>query len=75
MKTLDLGYNPLQNSIDVYFKAAYVNPELLEETSSLILQYPFISDVVYDQPLLELLDQNIKRISAVLLASCALFIL
>lgn len=69
-----LGYNPLQNSIDVYFKAAYVNPELLEETSSLILQYPFISDVVYDQPLLELLDQNIKRISTVLLATCTLFI-
>jgi len=69
-----LGYNPLQNSIDVYFKATYVNPELLEETSSLILQYPFISDVVYDQPLLELLDQNIKRISTVLLASCTLFI-
>ncbi|MGC6479354.1 MAG: cell division protein FtsX [Flavobacteriaceae bacterium] len=70
-----LGYNPLQNSIDVFFNAAYVTPELLEETSQMVLQYPFISEVVYDQPLLELLDQNINRLTTIVLATCALFII
>ncbi|MGB0376152.1 MAG: cell division protein FtsX [Flavobacteriaceae bacterium] len=70
-----LGYNPLQNSIDVFFNSAYVTPQLLEETSSYIQQYPFISEVVYDQPLLELLDKNINRLSTIVLGACALFLL
>jgi len=70
-----LGYNPLQNSIDVFFNSAYVTPQLLEETSSYIQQYPFISEVVYDQPLLELLDKNINRLSTIVLGASALFLL
>ena len=70
-----LGYNPLQNSIDVFFNSSYVTPQLLEETSSYIQQYPFISEVVYDQPLLELLDKNINRLSTIVLGASALFLL
>ncbi len=66
-----LGYNPLLNSIDVYFKAAFLNPAVVSKLSKDIERYSYVDEVVYDKPLLELLDENIKKITFwMLLASC-----
>ena len=69
-----LGYNPLLNSIDVFFNADFVNSQSLEETKTSLEASDFVSEVVYDQPLVSLLDNNIQRISLVLLFTSALFI-
>ncbi|MGA0048467.1 MAG: cell division protein FtsX [Flavobacteriaceae bacterium] len=69
-----LGYNPLLNSIDVFFNADFVNTQSLEETKTSLEASDFVSEVVYDQPLVSLLDNNIQRISLVLLFTSALFI-
>ena len=69
-----LGYNPLLNSIDVFFNADFVNTQSLEETKTSLEANDFVSEVVYDQPLVSLLDNNIQRISLVLLFTSALFI-
>ena len=70
-----LGYNPLLNSIDVYFNASYVNTLSLLQTKSELETAEFVNEVVYDQPLVNLLDENISRISLVLLITTVLFVI
>lgn len=70
-----LGYNPLMNSIDVYFKASFLNPAMVSKLSKDLERYGYVSEVVYDQPLLELLDDNIKKITFGMILAGGLFIL
>ncbi len=58
-----LGYNPLQNSIDLYMKADYVSPEQIDEIAGDITSKNFVDEVVYDKPLIALLNDNVKKIS------------
>ena len=69
-----LGYNPLLNSVDIYFNANYVNTLSLTQTKNEIESADFVDEVVYDQPLVTLLDENIQRISVVLMICTVLFI-
>lgn len=69
-----LGYNPLLNSMDVYFKAAFLNPAMVSKLSQDIGLYPYVDEVVYDQPLLELLEENINKITYGILIAAVLFI-
>ncbi len=69
-----LGYNPLLNSIDIYFNAAYVNTVGLTETKAELETADFVDEVVFDQPLVTLLDENILRISYVLGITTLFFI-
>ena len=55
-----LGYNPLLNSIDVYFKASFLNPAVVSKLSKDITLYSYVNEVVYDRPLLELLDELLE---------------
>ena len=68
-----LGYNPLQNSIDVYILADYVSPEKLDEITAEILTKSFVEEVVYDKPLIALLNDNVKKISLWVLIVSGLF--
>jgi len=58
-----LGYNPLQNSIDVYLKADFVDAAKIETINASIIKKDFVDEVIYDKPLISLLNDNIKRIS------------
>ena len=58
-----LGYNPLQNSIDVYFNADFVSETKIAEISRDLGEKQFIDEIVYDKPLIALLNDNIKRLS------------
>ena len=69
-----LGYNPLLNSMDVYFKASFLNPAMFSKLSKDIALYGYVNEVVYDRPLLELLDENIKKITFWMLLASGLFI-
>ena len=51
-----LGYNPLLNAVDVYFNAAYVNTLSLTQTQRELETADFVDEVVFDQPLVTLLD-------------------
>ena len=70
-----LGYNPLLNSLDIYFNSTYVNNLSLNETKTEIEVSDFVDEVVFDQPLVTLLDENIQRVSFLLLMISALFII
>lgn len=69
-----LGYNPLLNSIDVNFNAAYVNSLILTRNQNELEATDFIDEVIFDQPLVALLDENILRISYVLIITTLLFV-
>ena len=69
-----LGYNPLLNSLDIYFNSTYVNNLNLNETKTEIEGSDFVDEVVFDQPLVTLLDENIQRVSFLLLMISTLFI-
>ena len=58
-----LGYNPLQNAIDIYIKADYVTSEKMTEIEQKYKENQFVSSVSYDKPLIGLLTKNVKRIS------------
>ena len=70
-----LGYNPLLNSLDIYFNSTYVNNLSLNETKTEIEVSDFVDEVVFDQPLVALLDENIQRVSFLLLMISTLFII
>ena len=66
-----LGYNPLENAIDIYVKADFVSPEKMAEIEKIYINNQFVSSVSYDKPLIDLLTKNVKRIS--LFYSCLLW--
>ncbi len=70
-----LGYNPLLNSIDIRLKAEFVNEQKLVELEEEFLAESFIQEVVYDKPLIQLMNENIERISLFLLAGSILLAL
>ncbi len=67
-----LGYNPLQNAIDIYVKADYVTPDKMTEIENKYKANQFVSDISYDKPLIDLLTKNVKRISLFVLFFSAL---
>ncbi|GAA4233040.1 permease-like cell division protein FtsX [Postechiella marina] len=70
-----VGYNPLQNSIDVYLKADYVTSEHLEKISAEATNKNFVEEVNYDNDLVNLMNDNVKRISYWVLVISAIFTL
>jgi cell division transport system permease protein len=69
-----LGYNPLQNSIDVHLIADYVTPALIEEITTEINNKHFVDDVVYDKPLIAKLTENVKKVSFWILVVSTVFL-
>ncbi|MDA8650526.1 permease-like cell division protein FtsX [Flavobacteriaceae bacterium] len=70
-----LGYNPLQNSIDVFLLADFVDPDQLASIQEELIKNNFIDSVSYDRPLIVLLTDNIKKISFWVLITSTLFLI
>jgi len=70
-----LGYNPLQNSIDVELLAEFVTSEQLKDIADEIRLKDFVAEVEYDELLVELFDKNIKVISFWVLVFSGVFLI
>ncbi len=57
---------PIPVSVDVTLKAGYVEPDSLEVVRKRFEASPLVDEVVYQQSLVEKLNTNLKKISAVL---------
>lgn len=68
-----LGYNPLKNSIDVHLKADFVSPEQITEIAEEIAEKTYVDEVSYDKPLIELLNDNARKIGLWILVASAIF--
>ena len=62
-----LGDNPLPPSIDVYLYAGYTSPDSVARIEKYVLEYPFVKEVYYQESLLFLINENVKKISLFLL--------
>lgn len=67
-----LGYNPLENAIDIYVKADFVSPDEMKRIEDKYKENQFVSSVSYDKPLIDLLTKNVRRISLFILVFCGL---
>jgi cell division transport system permease protein len=68
-----LGTNPLQNSYDIFLKADYVEKDSIAKIERQLHKNPMVADIVYDKQLVNLVNDNIKKVSLwILIISCFL---
>ncbi|MFV8370809.1 cell division protein FtsX [Flavobacterium sp. LB2P6] len=58
-----LGENPLQNSYDIHLKGDYVIKDSITKIEAGLRKNAMISDIVYDKQLVNLVNDNIKKVS------------
>ncbi|MBF4493773.1 ABC transporter permease [Flavobacterium sp. JLP] len=58
-----LGENPLLNSYDIHLKADYVERDSILQIESQLRKNTMIEDIVYDKQLVNLVNDNIKKVS------------
>ena len=63
-----LGYNPLSASIDVYLKAEFANKERIKKLVSKLKKKEIVKDVIYQESLIDMVNENLKSISLVIIA-------
>jgi len=62
-----LGYNPLFSSLDVKIYANYTSSDSLQQLEQRFLDYAQVEKVYYQKNLASLINQNVNRISGLLL--------
>ncbi|MCF6140019.1 permease-like cell division protein FtsX [Flavobacterium sp. K77] len=71
-----LGENPLQNSYDIHFKGDYVVNDSITKIEAQLRKNTMISDIVYDKQLVNLVNDNINKVSMwILIISCFLAVI
>jgi cell division transport system permease protein len=69
-----LGYNPLSSSIEVRLRANYANPDSLKFIEKVFVKNKNVKEVLYQKPLLQLINQNVKRIGLIILVFSGLLL-
>lgn len=67
-----LGYNPLFESIEVKLFANYTSSDSLQKLEKKFLTYPQVKEVYYQKDLVQIINENIKKITFFVLIISAL---
>jgi cell division transport system permease protein len=67
-----LGKNPLSNTIDVSFKAAFADNEIIEKFVAAYSGNKNVKEIRYENSLMETINKNIRRIGLIILGFGAL---
>jgi len=67
-----LGYNPLPASIVVKFYADYANADSIATIEKDLQRFEEVDEVMYQESLIRLVNENVRRISLIILAFSAL---
>jgi len=70
-----LGQNPLLASFDINLKANYANSDSITKIENTLKQNKDVVEVIYHKDLIHLINENIKRISLILMALAVLLTL
>ncbi len=70
-----LGYNPLFSSIEVKLFAPYTTTDSLQVIENRLMKMPQVKEVYYQKNLISVINQNVKKISLILLIISTLLIL
>ena len=63
-----LGFNPFQALIEVKLHSAYANTDSLPHIEKKLTSYTGITELLYRQDMMEVVDSNIKRLSIILIS-------
>ena len=67
-----LGYNPLPASIVVKFFAGYANADSIAAIEKELMRFEEVEEVMYQESLIRLVNENVRKISLIILAFSAL---
>ena len=70
-----LGYNPLSPTIDLHLKANYANTDSIQKIEKEILANKYVKEVFYQKSLVHLVNDNLRKISYVILGFSVLLLL
>jgi cell division transport system permease protein len=70
-----LGTNPLKPSIDIKFHAAYANPDSIAKFEKEFNSFPQVYEIYYQESMVNLVNENLRKISVVMLAFSTLLLL
>jgi cell division transport system permease protein len=70
-----LGTNPLKPSIDIKFHAAFANPDSMAKFEKDFSSFPQVYEVYYQESMVNLVNENLRKISIVMLAFSSLLFL
>jgi cell division transport system permease protein len=70
-----IGYNPLHTSIEVHFKSEYSNVAFFDQLIEQIKKNPIVSEVTYQKSLIQEVNNNVKKISIILLGFSLLLLI
>lgn len=70
-----LGYNPLSSSIEIKVKANYANNDSLAKINSKLKQNKIVDEVFYQKSLVDVINENLKKISIFLLGFSGLLLI
>lgn len=70
-----LGYNPLTAKIDVKLKADYANNDSLYRIEKDLMKNPVVKEVYYQKSLVQVVNENIKRIGIFILSFSSLLLI
>ena len=69
-----IGHNPLSASIEIRLRAEYANPESIANLADQLLEINEIQEVFYQTNLVQLISDNVRRISFILLSISAVIL-
>ncbi|MDR0811415.1 MAG: permease-like cell division protein FtsX [Paludibacter sp.] len=70
-----LGYNPLHASLEVKLNARYANPDSVQMIEGKLKRFENINRVVYQKDMINLVNQNVRKISFALLGLALLLLI
>lgn len=70
-----LGYNPLTASIDVYLKADFATNAEIQKFINRLKSKEFVKEVIYQESLVDLVNQNLRSISLIIVVFGATLLL
>jgi cell division transport system permease protein len=70
-----IGYNPLSASIEIRLRAEFANNDSMAVLENQLMQISEVQDVYYQKNLVQIINDNVRRISVVLLSISAIILL
>lgn len=70
-----LGFNPLLGSIEMNLNAEYTNTDSISQIEAGLRRLPEVKDVIYQEVLVDAVNKNVQKVSAVLSVFAILLIL
>lgn len=70
-----LGYNPLNDSYEIHPTVPYANPDSMVHIEEQLSSLPYVSRVIYQKDVLQLMNSNLNDVAIILLAAVGILLL